>query len=164
MQKVIAESDVEENVLAILESLGYSILRGDNEDLLPGGRLILRKKYSDVVLVERLNEALRKLNPSIPKEGREQAVKQVLRSESQKLIADNESFHRMFVDGIDIQVQAEQGEIYKKVWLYDFDNPENNDFLAANQFTVIENHIKRRLDVIIFVNGIPLLVIELKNL
>ena len=116
------------------------------------------------MLVERLNEALRKINPSITEEGREQAVKVVLRSESQKRIADNESFHKMFVDGIDIQIQTEEGEIYKKVWLYDFDNPENNDFLAANQFTVIENNIKRRLDVIIFVNGIPLLVIELKNL
>src|SRR5215216_1490176 len=117
MPKVIAESDVEENVLAILESLGYNILQGDNEDLLPGGRLTLRENYSDVVLVERLNKALRKMNPSIPEEVREQAMKQVLRSESQKLIADNEDFHKMLVDGIDIPVQTAEGEIYRKVWL-----------------------------------------------
>ena len=123
MPKAIHESDVEENVLAILESLGYEIIRGDNEDYLPGGRSALRADYKDVVLVERLREALRKINPSITEEAREQAVKQVLRSESQKLIADNESFHRMLVDGIDVPIQSEEGESYKKVWLFDFENP-----------------------------------------
>src|SRR6267378_3172709 len=98
--KVIHESDVEENVLAILEDLGYEIIRGDNEDYLPGGRAALRADYKDVVLVKRLHEALRRINRSIAEEAREQAVKQVLRSESQKLMVDNESFHRMLVDGI----------------------------------------------------------------
>ena len=87
-------------------------------------------------------------------------MKQVLRSESQKLISDNENFHRMLVDGLDIPIQAEDGESYKKVWLFDFENPENNEFLAVNQFTVIENNIERRPDVILFVNGIPLLVLN----
>jgi len=164
MPKAIHESDVEENVLAILEILGYEIIRGDNEDYLPGGRSALRADYKDVVLVERLRETLRRINPSITEEAREQAVKQVLRSESQKLVADNESFHRMLVDGIDVPVQSEEGESYKKVWLFDFEDPNNNDFLAVNQFTVIENNIERRPDVILFVNGIPLLVLELKNL
>jgi type I restriction enzyme R subunit len=164
MPKVIHESDVEENVLSILENLGYEIVRGDNEGYLPGGRSALRADYKDVVLVERLREALRGINPSIPEEAREQAVKQALRSESQKLVADNESFHRMLVDGIDVPVQSEEGETYRKVWLFDFDDPNNNDFLAVNQFTVIENNIERRPDVVLFVNGIPLLVLELKNL
>lgn len=164
MTKVITESDVEENVLAILESLGYEIIRGDNEDYLPEGRWALRADYKDVVLVERLREVLKKINPSIPEEAREQAIKQVLRSESQKLIADNENFHKMLVDGIDVPIKAEEGESYKKVWFFDFEKPENNEFLAVNQFTVIENNIERRPDVILFVNGIPLLVIELKNL
>jgi len=165
MPKAIHESDVEENVLAILESLGYEIIRGENEDYLPKGRLALRDDYKDVVLVERLREALRKINPSISEEAREQAIKQVLRSESQKLISDNESFHKMLVDGIDVPVKAEEGERFKKVWLFDFEGKsENNDFLAVNQFTVIENNIERRPDVILFVNGIPLLVFELKNL
>jgi type I restriction enzyme R subunit len=96
--KVIHESDVEENVLAILEDLGYEIIRGENEDYLPGGRSAIRADYKDVVLVERLREALRRINPAISEEAREQAVKQVLRSESQKLIANNESFHRILVD------------------------------------------------------------------
>src|SRR3990170_4196605 len=111
--KVIHESDVEENVLGILESLGYEIIRGDNEDYLPGGISALRFDYKDVVLVERLREALRRINPHVPEEAREQAVKQVLRSESQKLIADNENFHRMLVDGVDVPIQTEEGESYR---------------------------------------------------
>src|SRR2546426_676607 len=129
MPKVIHESDVEENVLSILEDLDYEIIRGDNEDYLPGGRSALRADYKDVVLVERLRDALRKINPSISEEAREHAAKQILRSESQKLIADNESFHKLLVDGLDVPVQTEEGESYKKVWLFDFENSENNDFL-----------------------------------
>src|SRR3989449_2045498 len=164
MPKVIHESDVEENVLAILENLSYEIIRGENEDYLPDGRSALRFDYKDVVLVERLREALRRINPSITEEAREQAVKQVLRSESQKLIADNEGFHRLLVNGVDVPFQSDGEERYQKVWLYDFGNPENNDFLATNQFTVIENNVERRPDVVLFVNGIPLLIFELKNL
>src|SRR5438445_1285609 len=164
MSKVIHESDVEENVLAILESLGYEIMRGDNEDYLPGGRSALRADYRDVVLVKRLRGALRRINPSITEEARELAVKHVLRSESQKLIADNESFHKLLVDGVDVPIQSEGEERYQKVWLFDFENTENNDFVAINQFTVIENNVERRPDVILFVNGIPLLILELKNL
>src|SRR3989454_29040 len=164
MLKAIHESDVEENVLAILESLGYEIIRGDDEDYLPGGRSALRPDYRDVVLVKRLRDALKKINPSITEEAREQAVKHVMRSESQKLVADNESFHKLLVDGVDVPIQSEGEERYRKVALFDFDNPENNDFLAVNQFTVIENNVERRPDVILFVNGIPLLILELKNL
>ncbi len=166
MPKVIHESDVEENVLAILETLGCEIIRGDNEDYLPGGRSALRADYKDVVLVERLRDALRRINPSIAEEVREQAVKQVFRSTSQKLIEDNESFHRLLVDGVDVAYQSDGEERYQKVWLFDFDpeNVQNNDFLAANQFTVTENNVERRPDVILFVNGIPLLIFELKNL
>ncbi len=164
MPRVIHESDVEENVLAILESLGYEIVRGDNEDYLPGGRSALRADYKDVVLVEQLREALKGINPSISEEAREQAIKEVLRTQSQKLIEDNESFHKMLVDGVDVAFQVAGEERYQKVWLFDFENARNNDFLAVNQFTVVENNVERRPDVILFVNGIPLLILELKNL
>lgn len=164
MRKAITEADVEENVLAILKNLGYEIIRGDNEDYQPGGPSALRSDYKDVILVDNLRRALKKINPKVPEEAREQAVKQVLRSESQKLISDNESFHKMLVDGVDVPIKSEDGESYKKVWLFDFNNPENNEFWAVNQFTVIENNVERRPDVILFINGIPLLVIELKNL
>jgi len=162
--RVIHESDVEENVLAILEDLDYKIIRGDNEAYLPGGRSALRADYKDVVLVERLREALGRVNASVGQDTIEQAVKQVIRSTSQKLIADNESFHKLLVDGVDVPVQSEGEERYQKIWLFDFENPENNDFLTVNQFTVVENNVERRPDVILFVNGIPLLILELKNL
>ncbi len=164
MPGVIHESDVEENVLSILESLRYEIIRGDNESYLPRGQLALRGDYKEVVLVKRLRDALKKINRRFPDDAIEQAIKQALRNESQKLIANNENFHRMLVDGIDVPIQAQDGESYKKVWLFDFENPDNNEFLAVNQFTVIENGIERRPDVILFVNGIPLLILELKNL
>jgi len=161
--KVIHESDVEENVLAILENLRYEIIRGDDEDYLPGGRSAPRADYKDVVLLQRIRAALMKINSSVPKEAIEQAVKQVLRTTSQNLIEDNESFHRLLVDGVDIPVHSEEGEKYQKVWLFDFQDVKNNDFLAINQFTVVENNIERRPDIVIFVNGIPLVIFELKN-
>ncbi|CAE6500790.1 type I restriction endonuclease subunit R [Candidatus Nitrosotenuis uzonensis] len=164
MRKAISEADVEENVLDILQDLKYDIIRGDNEDYQPKGKFAIRDDYKDVVLVERLRNALEKINPSIPKGAIEQAIKQVLRSESQKLIVDNENFHKMLVDGIDIPIQTKDGERHEKVWLFDFKSPEKNDFLAVNQFTVQENNVERRPDVVIFVNGLPLLIFELKNL
>jgi type I restriction enzyme R subunit len=164
MRKAISEADVEENVLDILEDLEYDIIRGDNEDYQPKGKFALRDDYKDVVIVERLRNALEKINPSIPEESREQAIKQILRSESQKLIVDNENFHKMLVDGIDVPIQTKDGERHEKVWLFNFKNLERNDYLAVNQFTVQENNVERRPDVVIFVNGIPLLIFELKNL
>lgn len=114
-------------------------------------------------MTERLREALRKINPSVSEEAREQAIKQVLRAESQKLVENNEHFHKLLVDGVDVPFQSEGEERYQKVWLFDFKNPENNDFLAMNQFTVIDVD-ERRPDVILFVNGIPLVIMELKSL
>ncbi|MGD0477802.1 MAG: type I restriction endonuclease subunit R [Nitrososphaerales archaeon] len=164
MPKAIHESDVEENVLAVLENLGYQVIRGEDENYLPGGRSALRADFKEVVLAERLRNALRKINPFVPEDARERAAKQVLRTESQKLVEDNESFHKLLVDGVDVPLQSDDEERYQKVWLFDFKNPENNDFLVTNQFTVVENNVERRPDVIIFVNGIPLLILELKNL
>ena len=164
MPKAIHESDVEDNVLDILKSLGYGIFRGENEDYLPGGPKALRSDFKDVVLVDRLRSALFGINQYLGDDVIEQAIKHVLRSESQKLTVNNESFHRLLVDGVDIPTQTDEGEKYVKVWLFDFVHPERNDFIASNQFTVIENGIERRADVILFVNGIPLVVMELKNL
>lgn len=87
----------------------------------------------------------------------------MLRSESQKLLVDNETFHKMLADGVDAAIRKGSEERYEKIWLFDFKKPENNDFLATDQFTIIENNVERRPDVVLFVNGIPLVVIELKN-
>jgi len=136
--RAIHESEVEENVLAILENLGYELVRGDSEEHLPGGRWALREDYKDVVLVKKLGEALRRINPSVSQDAIEQAVKQVLRTQSQNLIEDNESFHKILVDGVDIAFQSAGEERYQKVWLFDFENPERNDFLR-DQFRRVQN-------------------------
>ena len=102
MRKIISEADVEENVLSILQNLGYEIIRGDNEAYLPGGSSALRNDYKEVVLVDRLTAALKKINPAISEEAREEAIKQVLRDESPKLLTNNEHFHKMLTDGVDI--------------------------------------------------------------
>ncbi len=164
MRNAVSESDVEELVLEIMQKLGYEILRGANEDYLPGGSSALRKDFEEVVLVERLRQSLTKINKHASKEAIEQAIKSILRSESQKLLVENESFHKMLVDGIDIPIKKDNEERYEKIWLFDFKNSENNDFVAANQFTIIENERERRPDVIFFINGLPLVVIELKNM
>ena len=166
MRKIITEADVEENVLAILKDIEYEIIRGENEDYLPGGRQALRGDYKDVILADRMRDALRRINPSVPADAIEDAIKKVRRSTSQKLAVDNEDFHRMLVDGIDVPVKTRDGQRYRKVWLFEFDPKkfEYNDFMATNQFTVIEGNVERRPDVVLFVNGIPLLILELKNL
>jgi type I restriction enzyme, R subunit len=88
----------------------------------------------------------------------------VLRAESQDLVHNNRSFHKMLVNGVDVEYQGQDGEtIYDKVWLFDFAEPGENDFLAVNQFTIIENGNNRRPDIVLFVNGLPLVVIELKR-
>lgn len=122
----------------------------------------MRSDFKEVIIVERLRDALKTINPKISEDARELAIKQVLRSESQKLIENNEHFHKLLVDGVDVPYQSEGEERYQKVWLFDFKNPENNDFLAMNQFTVKEVD-ERRPDVVLFVNGIPLVIMELKN-
>ncbi len=112
----------------------------------------------------RLRTAVDSLNKNIPKEAREEAIKKVLRAESQDLVYDNHSFHKMLVNGVDVEYQGQNGEtVYDKVWLFDFAEPGENDFLAVNQFTIIENGNNRRPDIILFVNGLPLVVIELKR-
>ncbi len=164
MKKVILESDLENLVLSIMESLGYEIAHGDNEEYLPGGSLALRNDYKEVVLVDRLRDSLQRINPSATSESLEQAIKQVLASESQNLIHENERFHKMLVDGVDVAIRKDNEERYEKIWLFDFKDINNNEFLVSNQWTVVENNIERRPDVVIFTNGIPLVVMELKNL
>jgi len=165
MSRIITESDVEQAALDILsEELGYKTLYGPDIAPPPEGTKPERKNYSDVVLVERLVKAIDKLNPTIPSEAKEEAVKKLLRTESPKLIVNNQTFHRMLVSGMDVEYRNKEGRIEGgKVWLFDFDKPEKNEFLTVNQFTVMENNFNRRPDIVIFVNGLPLAVIELKN-
>ena len=161
MPKIITESEVELMALEILEGMGFKILSGP--DIACDGINPERKSYSDVVLVDRLRNAINKINPTLPEQVKEEAMKKVLRTESPKLIINNQCFHSMLVNGIDVEYRKDGRIAGDKVWLFDFDKPERNEFVAVNQFTIIENNDNRRPDIILFVNGLPLVVIELKN-
>ncbi len=163
MKSIITEDEIEEVTLEILqEDLGYSYVYGVN--IAPDGKTPQRKTYQNVVLVEKLKDALQRINQDIPKEAREEAVKKVLRTSSPKQVLDNRQFHKLLVEGIPVEYRKDGKIKNDNVWLVDFENPNKNEFLAVNQFTIIENNINKRPDIILFVNGLPLAVIELKNI
>jgi type I restriction enzyme R subunit len=155
------ESDVESAALSWLESLGYTILSGP--DIAPGELAQERESYEQPMLVRRLRNAVAQLNPSIPAEALEEAVRKVLRAESPSLVQNNRAFHRILIDGVDVEYVLDGRVIYDKARLVDFDNPHNNDWLAVNQFTVVEGQYNRRPDIVLFINGLPLAIVELKN-
>ena len=102
--------------------------------------------------------------PTFPTEAREEALRKVLRVGTPSLVGANRAFHRMLRDGVEVEYRRKDGSIAgDRVQLIDFDNPANNDWLAVNQFTVIEGQHNRRPDIVVFINGLPLAVIELKN-
>ena len=163
MKNLLTESVMEEAALEILGSLDYAILHGP--DIAPGELFTERANYSDVVLIKRLKESLTRINPKVPAEAVEEAIRKILRTESPNLIENNRRFHRFLTDGVEVEYRGKDGRIvYGHVHLFDFDDPAKNDWLAVNQFTVIENKANRRPDIVVFVNGLPLAVIELKNL
>lgn len=157
----LTESEIEEFAIEFLESLGYQYLYGP--DIAPDGIRPERESFEDVLLLERLRKAVKRINPTIPQDSIEDAIKQIQRLNSPELIANNEAFHRMLTEGIKVTYQRGGEERGDLVWLIDFKNPENNDFFVVNQFTVIENGVNKRPDVVLFVNGLPLVIIELKN-
>jgi type I restriction enzyme R subunit len=166
MSNRITENTIEEFAIELLEHLGYQYIYAP--DIAPdfenqNSPIENRNSYEEVLLTERLREAVRRINPAIPIGAQEEALKEVQRIHSPDLIANNEAFHRMLTEGINVSYQKDGQQRGDLVWLIDFENPENNDFIVANQFTVIENGNNKRPDVILFVNGIPLVVIELKN-
>ena len=157
----LTESDIEQMTIEILQSRGYEYLYGP--DIAPDGTTPMRTSLGEVVLREKLEAAVRRLNPSLPAAVLDEAVKTVLRIGSTDLLADNEQFHDLLTQGVTVSVYEQGEERGKKVWLVDFDDPWNNDFAVVNQFTVVENGHNLRPDVVLFVNGLPLVVIELKN-
>lgn len=157
----LAESDIELLAIEQLEKLGYQYIYAP--DIAPDSETPERETFEDVLLIERLQNAVNRINYKIPVDARQDAIKQIQRLNSTELIANNEAFHRMLTEGIKVTYRKDGNTRGDLVWLIDFNNPDNNDFLVANQFTVVENGINKRPDVILFVNGIPLVVIELKN-
>ncbi|MEK5216716.1 type I restriction endonuclease subunit R [Psychrobacillus sp. FSL H8-0487] len=156
------ESDLEEATLEWLAEMDYSVLAGP--DIAHEGDLPERDSFQDVVLIERLRDALRRINPQVPTEAIDMALQKIEANESPSLVVNNEKFHKMVTDGVDIELQGTDGHNPTvKVWLFDFGNSHNNDFVAVNQFTIIEGNQNKRPDILVFVNGLPLVVIELKN-
>ena len=157
----IYESDIEETSLGWFADLGYTVLHGP--DIAPDTPDAERSSYKEVILTRRLRDAIARLNPEIPAEAQQEAICKVLHPDSSALVQNNRAFHLMLVDGIEVEYRQPNGTIRgERVRLIDFDTPENNDWLAVNQFTVVETS-ERRPDIVLFINGLPLAVIELKN-
>ncbi|MFH1244209.1 MAG: type I restriction endonuclease subunit R [bacterium] len=160
------ETDLELATLDWLEELGYSVVGGPEIAPLPDGEHPERKGYADVILEGRLKAAIDKFNPDIPQDAKEEAFKKVVQVShtTPSLIINNKIFHSYLRDGVDVEYMRVDGMVAgDKVKLVDFANINNNDFLAVNQYTIIENNVNRRPDVLIFINGLPVVVIELKN-
>lgn len=162
MKGVIAENHVEEATLEWLQDLGYSVKTGT--DFSPDAQFSERATYGDVILINRLEKAIVRLNPTLPSEAAAEAVRKVLQFESPSLVEENRRLHKAMVEGVGVEFTDETGAIRGvQARLIDFENIDNNDWVAVNQFVIVENKSKRRPDVILFVNGLPLVVIELKN-
>ena len=162
MSSSFAESHVEEAALSWLSELGYGMANG--LEIGPDGSKPERASYGDVLLVERLRAAISKLNPTLNAQTRAEVLAKIMQTQTPSLIEENRRLHRYIIEGVPVEVRRADGSIGgEQVRLIDFDDPDANDWLAANQYTVIENKANRRPDVVIFVNGMPLGVIELKN-
>jgi type I restriction enzyme, R subunit len=157
---VISEDHIEQIIIQEFIDLGYSYVNG--ADISPEGST-QEREYNEVVLKNRLHTAITKLNPNVPYEAQEEAVKKVLRTDSPNLSQNNYQVHKYLTDGVDVEYRKGDRIVGDKVWLIDYENPTNNEFLVVNQFTIIENNVNKRPDLILFVNGLPLVVIELKN-
>jgi type I restriction enzyme, R subunit len=158
----INENEIELATIDILKDLGYKYIHG--EEIAPDSENPERQRWDDVVLKGRLLESLERINPRIPKSALDEAVKKVLRISGQNIIQNNEKFHTMLTKGLDIEFRKNGKIEADKIWFIDFEDPNNNEFLVINQFAIIENNKHRRPDLVIFINGMPLSVVELKNL
>ncbi len=149
----ITENEIELFAIELLEKLGYSYIYAPE----------MERNFDEVILKDRLLDSMLKINHALPHNVIEDAIKQVERTRSSELLTDNETFHKLLIEGVKVDIQKDgttRGELVK---LIDFDDIGNNDFVAANQFTIIENGQNKRPDIILFINGLPLVVIELKN-
>ncbi|MBK7675082.1 MAG: type I restriction endonuclease subunit R [Candidatus Accumulibacter sp.] len=156
------ESVVEQAALAWLESVGWRVRSG--AEIAPGEPAAERDDYGQVVLALRLRDALARLSPTLPAEALDDAFRKLTRPEGADLIVRNRALHRLLVDGVTVEYRDAGGSIRgAQARVIDFDDPAGNDWLAVNQFSVVENKHSRRPDVMLFVNGLPLAVLELKN-
>ena len=158
------ESVVEEAALAWLEALGWSVLHGPDIAVGEPGAARTDPNYRDVIIEGRLRQALKRLNPDLPPEALEDAYRKLTRVDAPSLVERNRAVHRMLVDGVTVEYRRREGSIAgAQARVIDFEVTANNDWAAVNQFTVSEGQHTRRPDMVVFVNGLPLAVIELKN-
>jgi type I restriction enzyme R subunit len=161
MYKPITENSIEQSAIEMLQSQGWEYVHG--KDISPEGIFCERESFSEIVLLKRLRTAISKINPSIPLDAQEAAIQKVMRIASPDLLHNNEEFHHMLVEKVKVPYQENGYERSHEVALIDFEHPANNQFLVVNQYTIIENNQHKRPDVLLFVNGLPLVIIELKN-
>lgn len=150
---ILTEDEIEQMALQTLQEQGYEIAFGGD----------IERDFTEVVLQTSLQNAINRINPDVPAELREEALRIALRTQSTNQLLNNENFHKLLTDGVDVKGKSGNEIKTFKVWLVDFKNAENNIFCAINQFTIIEKQNNKRPDVIIFINGLPLVVIEIKN-
>lgn len=165
MMAFLSEAQLETALLEQMGTLGYAC--ASDELIGPDGKQPEREAYDEVVLKARLTAAVARLNPALPPEAQADAIRRLTQSELPNLLEENRRLHRLLTEGADVEYYAEDDEQHGtltagKVRVIDFDDPANNDWLVVRQFTVIAGQIKRRPDVVVFVNGLPLAVIELK--
>jgi type I restriction enzyme R subunit len=159
--KPITEDKIETFAIEVLQSMGWEYVHG--LAIAPSAEQSERENFEQIVLIERLRKSVSVLNPTIPQDAQEQAIQKVLRIYSPELLHNNEIFHQLLVEKVKIPYQQDGFERSYEVALIDFENPLNNEFLCINQYTIVENNQNKRPDVLLFVNGLPLVVIELKN-
>ena len=157
----MTENEIEKLAIALLEHQGYTYINGVH--LAPDAPDSERTTFEEVVLKQRLENAVRRINPTIPLDAQQDAVKQILRIASPDVLSNNETFHRLLTEGIPVTKRVDGQVRGDRVFLIDFESPLHNEFLVVNQFTIVENGVNKRPDIILFVNGLPLVVIELKN-
>ena len=164
MSNGFTESEVEDAGLEWLGSLGYQIKHGPEIAYDQPDAERSDPTYADVVLAGRLRNALARLNPKLPEEAIEDAYRRLTRPSGAMLAVKNRAIHQMIVDGVTVEYRRPDGSIGgAQARVVDFDDPAANDWVAVNQFTVAEGQLTRRPDVVLFVNGLPVVVVELKN-
>ncbi|MCA9774809.1 MAG: type I restriction endonuclease subunit R, partial [Myxococcales bacterium] len=158
----LRESTAEAAALDWFQSLGYAYRPGAH--IAPGEPEAERDAYTEVLLARRVRDAIERLNPHLPPEAREDAFRRIARPAGAGLALDNRAFHEMLVEGVEVEFRRDDGRIVgDRARLVDFEDPRADDWLVVNQFTVSEGGHNRRPDVVVFLNGLPIAVIELKN-
>ena len=149
MKNSITENEIEEVAIGWLQNLGYEYVLGT--DISPDGAFPERE-YTEVVLAQRLGNAIDRLNPDLSFDAKDAAIKKVLRTESPDALINNETFHKYLTEGVEVDVRKEDGVRGEQVIMVDFENPLKNEFLVVNQFTVVEGNVNKRPFIIKLIN------------